>query len=444
MARVIIDDLWLKDAPDGTPPSSAAKRALSSARDPLRAKVPDKWRSARYGRGSRWRCRWFHLDADGVRHPKTKSFRLLADAEAFRAAMEDDVRRGRYHDPHQENRLFSDVADEWVRGKIDLKASTRARYERELRVYVNPQWGSTPLRAITRTGIQEWVEGLATGAYPAVLPAGRTPRPLRPRSIRNIVKVVMGGVLEYARDQRWITESPMEKVATPRIVDSDDDKVYLSIREVELLADECGRVSGNMVDATLVRFLAYTGLRVGEALALRVDDVDWDRRRVRVARTWTDDGKGGQVIGPPKNGKPRWAAMPVAVMELLRPLADGQAGDAWLFRAVRGGPIWLHNWRSRVWYAAVRDAGMEDEGVTIHSLRHTYASIAIAAGADVKTLQRQLGHSSATITLDTYAGLWPERLGEVADAVGGAVEAELCSTVLPSVTGISHNSSSSG
>lgn len=68
---------------------------------------------------------------------------------------------------------------------------------------------------------------------------------------------------------------------------------------------------------------------------------------------------------------------------------------------------------------------MEDEGVTIHSLRHTYASIAIAAGADVKTLQRQLGHSSATITLDTYAALWPERLEEVASAVETAVRATL-------------------
>lgn len=424
MARVMIDDRWLRNAEDGTPPSSVAKRALANAKDPMRAKVPVKWRATQYGKGNRWRCRWYVAE-DGRRVQKSKSFAKYADAEAFRAAMEDDVRRGRYHDPHQENRLFADVAGEWLHGKLDLKASTRIRYERELRVYVNPRWGSSPLRAITRNGIQQWVEGLTTGDYPAELSDGRSPRPLRPRSIRNIVKVVMAGVLEYARDQRWIVENPMDKVTIPRIVDSDDDKVYLSIREVEHAADECGRVSGNAVDATLVRFLAYTGLRVGEALALRVGDVDWARRRVRVARTWTDDGNGGQTIGPPKNGKPRWAAAPMSVMELLRQLADGQPDDVWLFRARRGGPIWVHNWRSRVWYRAIRNAGMEDEGVTIHSLRHTYASIAIAAGADVKTLQRQLGHASATITLDTYAGLWPERLEEVASAVETAVRATL-------------------
>jgi integrase/recombinase XerD len=70
---------------------------------------------------------------------------------------------------------------------------------------------------------------------------------------------------------------------------------------------------------------------------------------------------------------------------------------------------------------------MEDENLTIHSLRHTYTSIAIANGADVKTLQKQLGHASATITLDTYAGLWPERLGEVSDAVNEARSAVIVS-----------------
>lgn len=133
----MIDDRWLRNAEDGTPPSSAAKRALANVRDPMRANVPVRWRTTQYGRGQRWRCRWY-MPEDGRRVQKSKSFAKYADAEAFRAAMEDDVRRGRYHDPHQESRLFADVAVEWLHGKLDLKASTRSRYKRELRVYVNP------------------------------------------------------------------------------------------------------------------------------------------------------------------------------------------------------------------------------------------------------------------------------------------------------------------
>lgn len=68
---------------------------------------------------------------------------------------------------------------------------------------------------------------------------------------------------------------------------------------------------------------------------------------------------------------------------------------------------------------------MEDEGVTIHSLRHTYASFAIAQGVDAKTLQMQLGHSSPSITLNTYTALWPEQLDDVAYAIGALREREL-------------------
>ena len=68
---------------------------------------------------------------------------------------------------------------------------------------------------------------------------------------------------------------------------------------------------------------------------------------------------------------------------------------------------------------------MADEGVTIHSLRPTYASFAIAQGADVKTLQMQLGHSSPSITLITYTSLCPERLDDVAYAIRTLREREL-------------------
>ena len=139
MSRVFIQDLWLRDADDGTRPSAAAKRSLSSAKAPMKANVPDKQRTARYGRGNRWRCQWY-MPVGGRHVAKTKNFRSLADAQEFQAAMEDDARRGRYHDPTQEHRLFRDVAAEWMGTKLDLKPGTKGRYEREIRVYLNPKW----------------------------------------------------------------------------------------------------------------------------------------------------------------------------------------------------------------------------------------------------------------------------------------------------------------
>ncbi|MGG7066138.1 tyrosine-type recombinase/integrase [Bifidobacterium catenulatum subsp. catenulatum] len=420
--KVTIDDLWLKNDDDGNPPSRAAKRSLANSRDPMKANVPEKWRKSRYGVGMRWRCHWT-IVKDGRRVQRVKQFVRLAEAQEYAAAMEDDIRRGRYRDPRQELRVLDDVAGEWLASKVDLKPGTAGRYARELRLYILPKWGGMTLRELRPDMLQEWVGQLMGGGYPAALPDGRDSKPLSARSIRNIMKVVLKGIFDYAVSNGWIGENPVDRVTVPKIV-SDDDMVFLSVREVELLADEAEKI-GKPVDGLLVRWQAYTGCRIGESLALKVGDVDADRRRARIGRTWTDDGHGGSMLGTPKNGKARNIAIPRFLMPQIKAQMDGMGDDDWLFRATRGGNVWTNTWRTRIWNKAVKAAGMEDAGVTIHSLRHTYASFAIAQGADVKTLQMQLGHSSPSITLNTYTALWPERLDDVADAIGALREREL-------------------
>lgn len=420
--KVTIDDLWLKNDDDGNPPSRAAKRSLANSRDPMKANVPEKWRKSRYGVGMRWRCHWT-IVKDGRRVQRVKQFARLAEAQEYAAAMEDDIRRGRYRDPRQELRVLDDVAGEWLASKVDLKPGTAGRYARELRLYILPKWGGMTLRELRPDMLQEWVGQLMGGGYPAALPDGRDSKPLSARSIRNIMKVVLKGIFDYAVSNGWIGENPVDRVTVPKIV-SDDDMVFLSVREVELLADEAEKI-GKPVDGLLVRWQAYTGCRIGESLALKVGDVDADRRRARIGRTWTDDGHGGSMLGTPKNGKARNIAIPRFLMPQIKAQMDGMGDDDWLFRATRGGNVWTNTWRTRIWNKAVKAAGMEDAGVTIHSLRHTYASFAIAQGADVKTLQMQLGHSSPSITLNTYTALWPERLDDVADAIGALREREL-------------------
>jgi hypothetical protein len=89
----------------------------------------------------RWRARWYVKRADCSSEQRSKSFDRLADAEAYKPGMQDDVRRGRYHDPSQGSRLFADVAEMWLKTKLDIKPGTLGRYKRELRVYINPKWG---------------------------------------------------------------------------------------------------------------------------------------------------------------------------------------------------------------------------------------------------------------------------------------------------------------
>ncbi|KFI47910.1 tyrosine-type recombinase/integrase [Bifidobacterium biavatii] len=412
MPNVWIDDLWLK-TDHGTPPTPEAKRALANAHDPFKAKVDERWRTTRYGNGKRWRCRWY-VTSDGERRQRSKSFAKWADAEAFRTSLEDDIRQDKYVDPRASLRLFRNVAEQWLRSKNNLTDGVRAKYECELRFYVNPKWGDVSLRSIDEDAVAQWIADLAAGSYPTGGPAGRAVKPLSPRSIKSIVKVVFAGVFDYAIAQRYLLRNPARDASVPR--PQHQDLVYLDIGQIEQLAAAAERV-GRPVDALIVRFQSYVGTRINETFALQVNDLDLQTGHARIRRTWKNSAK-RQQIGPPKSGRPRTVAIPKFLIPALAELVEGQSGTAFVFRGARGAHINDHNWRRRIWRPAVKQADLQDmPHLTPHTLRHSYAAIAIRAGADIKALQQQMGHASASLTLDVYGFMFDNRLQEVANAV---------------------------
>ena len=122
----------------------------------------------------------------------------------------------------------------------------------------------------------------------------------------------------------------------------------------------------------------------------------------------------------PKTGKSRTVPIPPSLVAELRPLVTALPDDTLVFSTKRGAPLRLRNWRRREFDKAVKDTGLDGKGLTPHKLRHTAASLAIAAGADVKVVQAILGHATATMTLDRYGHLFPDRLDEVAEAMDAA------------------------
>jgi integrase len=150
----------------------------------------------------------------------------------------------------------------------------------------------------------------------------------------------------------------------------------------------------------LIHFLSYTGLRWGEASALRVCDLDLMRRRAHVEQAMAEVN-GKAVLGTPKDHERREVPMPPFLVEMLVTLVAGRAPDALVFPA-QDGVSFLRsgNFRNRVFDAAAVRAGVGD--VTPHGLRHTAASLAVQAGASVVMVQRMLGHSSPTVTFSCH------------------------------------------
>lgn len=154
--------------------------------------------------------------------------------------------------------------------------------------------------------------------------------------------------------------------------------------------------------------------------ALRAGRVDVLRRQVEIVESVTAVS-GALVWGTPKGHARRWVSVPRFVAEALAEHISGKAADDLVFTSSSGAVLRASNFRRDVWDHAVR--GAELHGVVPHGLRHTAASLAIAAGADVKVVQQMLGHKSATMTLDLYCHLFDNRLDEVADRLDAAARA---------------------
>jgi integrase len=175
----------------------------------------------------------------------------------------------------------------------------------------------------------------------------------------------------------------------------------------------------------LVLLLGYTGLRWGEATALRVCDVDLDRRRIDVRRAFSDVG-GKVVLGTPTSHQSRTVPLPRFLACEIAEATRAKGADGLIFTMTGGSVLRLSNWRQATFMPARRAAGVSDR-FRIHDLRHTAASLMIQAGCPPKWLQEILGHASITTTLDLYGHLYPadmdlyvERLDAAAEQAGKA------------------------
>ncbi len=178
-----------------------------------------------------------------------------------------------------------------------------------------------------------------------------------------------------------------------------------------------------------------------------MNDIDLDRCRLAIHQTATEVD-GIIHVGPPKSWEARSVPFPAFLAPRFEALIEGKERGDLVFPARAGGylarPDTARN-RQSWWLTGLRDAGLEH--LTPHDLKHTAASLAVSAGANVKALQRMLGHKSAAMTLDTYADLFEDDLGSVAERLNDRVVAESRGTFWstePRVMGLSADACPAG
>lgn len=356
--------------------------------------------SSRHGVGLRWRVRW--VDDAGVQ--RSKSYGRKVDARRFADEITAQLTRGEYVNPH-DRMTVGELHAQWE----PVQASTvkpKTAYGRAgvWRRDVAPVWASRPAASVRRSHVAQWVAEMVKAG------AGAS----RVGQAVEVLRLVLG----HGVDARVLVANPAAGVKLPKAQPA--RRVYLTVSQVETVAGAVEDIAGPG-PGTLVRVAAYTGLRWGELTGLRVEDVDLVRRRLHVRQAVSAVG-GRLVVGTPKTHEQRAVPLPGALVEEVAGLVEGRAAGALVFGTARGTPLSASNWRQRVWLPALEDvAGAVPDGVRVHDLRHTAASLAISAGANVKAVQAMLGHASAVMTLDTYADLFPDDLDAVATAVDGMI-----------------------
>ena len=334
----------------------------------------------------RWRARY--RDSAGREH--SRHFKRKVDAQRWLDEVTTAVTTGMYVDPGRSRITVGEWSGRWLKTKVDLKPSTRARYEGLLRVNVLPRWGEIRLADVTHEGVAAWIADLTASGLSAA-------------TVRQAHRVLSLTFSLAVRDGR-LARNPADHIPLPRA--AKHEKVFLTVDQVEQLADAAGEYR------LVILFLAYTGLRFGELSALRVRRLDLMRGRTEIVEAVAEVG-GRAVFSTPKSHQVRSVPIPRFLVDELAQHVAGQNPDDFVFTSPRGGLLRLQNFRHTVFDRAAHTTGLDR--FTPHGLRHTAASLAITSGADVKVVQEMLGHASATMTLDLYGHLYGDRLDEVAD-----------------------------
>jgi len=327
-----------------------------------------------------WRARY--RDDDGKEH--ARHFDRKIDAQRWLDGVNAQRHTGTYVDPAAGRVTLAAYYLTWAERQI-WETGTRRAMDLAIR---SCSFADTELKAIRRSHVEAWVKAMSASG-------------LAPLTIHGRVRNVRSTLRAAVRD-RSIHSDPSDGVVLPRK------------RRAEMAMEiPTPETVGRLFEAAdpwfrpVVALAAFAGLRLGEVNGVQLADVDFLRRSLNVRRQVQRSPGHLIEIRPPKYGSERVVALADELLTILSQHVEhvGVYGDAqWLLPGREGGPAWPRR-LAYEWDKTTKLIGVQ--GTRLHDLRHFYASGLIAAGCDVVTVQRSLGHRSASVTLNTYSHLWP-------------------------------------
>jgi integrase len=352
------------------------------------AKRPDGQYRARY------------RDPEGREH--SKHFGRKLDAQHWLDEVTTSRIIGQYVDPKAGKITFRKFYDDWSARQIwvsgTVAAMTYAAY--------STTFADLEIGKVRKSHVEQWVKTMSLTLAASTV-ASR---------FHNVRRVFKAAVADKVR-----ADDPTDNVSLPAPRRAEAAMSIPTPVQVGALLE-----AADDDLAPMASLAAFAGLRLGEISGVQVADIEFLPRTLHIARQFQDRW-GPMEIRDPKYGSERTAYLPDALLMILsehiaRHSIGGQP-EAWLFTNPAGTAPPRSNRVNDRWHATCKRAGIS--GFTLHDLRHFYASGLIAAGCDVVTVQRALGHSSPSITLDTYSHLWVTAEDKTRTAAAGIMSAAL-------------------
>jgi integrase len=348
----------------------------------------------------RWQVRY--RDLSGVTHTGPHTFTSKTDAARYLAMVEADLHRGAWADPKLGRITLAEWAKRWQATTTNLRPTTRDLYAYLLRRFLLPTFGNAALSSIDALAVRAWLANLQA-------------QQLSPSTVAKAYRL-LSRILGAAVDAGYLVRNPCTVKGAGQ--ERAPEMRFATVAQIGALAEAVGdryRV--------LVLVAAYGGLRWGELVGLKVKRVDLLHGRVTVAEQ-VAEVNGHLIPGPPKTaaGRRTITLPAVAAVALAEHLAESAepGPEGLVFPAPKGGYLRRSNFRRRWWVRATRAAGME--GLRFHDLRHSAATLALAAGANTRELMERMGHTSPQVAL-RYQHVMAGRDQAIAAALDALVQA---------------------
>ena len=299
--------------------------------------------------------------------------------------------------------------------KIKGRPTSHQTYRGYIDNHINPNIGKMPLSKLTTLELQKLYKKLLSKGRVDRIEAKGQPKGLSPKTVRNIHQVI-SSAMDFARSQKLIAGNPTDGCALPKL-----EHRELKTLPVEQLASFLREAKESGVFEMYYIELA-TGLRRGELLGLKWEDLNLEQGTLRVQRQVARID--GEVVEAPLKTKNSYRTISLGgdAVGILNEQRKKCGGSEYVFPSPTGGPISPDS-VIQMLHRVLKRAGLPK--VRFHDLRHTFATVALQNGVDIKTVSGMLGHYSAGFTLDTYAHVTTQAQREAAKTMGNILSSAL-------------------